>query len=89
MRFRPNIQASTDHVPGPIIANGAPRTARKRAKLRLAGDVKARHTCRIATTAPAIGVHNPAISRMPAAAPILCGTTVPQIGFAVAQATPQ
>jgi len=89
MRFRPNIQASTDHVPGPIIANVAPRTARERAKLRLAGDVKARHTCRIATTAPTIGVHKPAISRTPANAPTLSGTIVAQIGFLIAQATPQ
>ena len=89
MRFRPNTQASIDHVPGPIIANVAPRTARKRAKVGLAGDVKAMHTSRMATTPPAIGVHNPAISRTPANPPTPSGTIVAQIGFVTAQATPQ
>jgi hypothetical protein len=89
MRFRPNTQASIDHVPGPIIANVAPRTARKRAKVGLAGDVKASHTSKIATRAPAIGVHNPAISRTPANAPTLSGTILAQIGFVIAHATPQ
>ena len=89
MRFRPNTQASIDHVPGPIIANVAPRAARKRGRVALAGDRKARLASRMATTEPAIGVHNPATSRTPASAPILSGTTAAQIGFAVAQATPQ
>lgn len=89
MRFLPNTKASIDHVPGPIIAKVAPWTARKRGRVALAGDRKARLASRIATRAPAIGVHKPVISRTPASAPILSGTTAGQIGFAVAQATPQ
>jgi hypothetical protein len=89
MRFRPKIQASIDQVPGPIIAKVAPRTARKRGRVVLAGDRKARLASRMAITVPAIGVHKPAISKTPATAPILCGTTAAQIGFAIAHATPQ
>jgi hypothetical protein len=89
MRFRPKTQASMDQVPGPIIARVAPRTARKRGRVALAGDRKPTLASRTATTAPAIGVHNPAISRTPATAPIPSSTTAAQIGFALAQATPQ
>jgi len=35
-----------------------------------------------AATIPATGVHKPAISRMPASAPILCWTAKPQTGVA-------
>ena len=89
MRRRPKTQASTDQVPGPIIAKVAPRTAKKRGSVALAGDVKARIASTIATTAPAIGVQKPAISRTPATAPTLSATIAPQIGVAFTQATAQ
>jgi len=89
MRFRPNTQASIDQVPGPIMARVAPSTARKRGVAAVAGDMKAVHASRMATTAPAIGVHRPAISRVPATAPMLSGTTFAHIGFAIAHATSQ
>jgi len=89
MRFRPKSQASSDQVPGPIIANVTPRTARKRGIVAWVGDMNARLASITATTTPAIGVHKPAISIAPATAPILCGTSAAQSGFAVAQATPK
>ena len=89
MCFLPNTQASIDHVPGPIIAKVAPRTARKRGRVAWGGHMKATLASSTAITAPAIGVHKPAISRTPAAAAILSGTSAAQIGFVVAQTTPQ
>jgi hypothetical protein len=89
MRLRPKTQASIDHVPGPIIAKVAPMTDKKRGRVGCSGDTKASLASRMATRAPAIGVHNPAISRMPATAPIVSGTTAAQLGSAMVQATLQ
>jgi hypothetical protein len=80
IRFRPKRHASNDQAPGPIIARLAPRTANTAGSSALAGSEKAVHASIIATRIPATRVHRPANSRIPASAPILCGTTVPQTG---------
>lgn len=49
MRFRPNTQASIDQVPGSIIANVAPSTARKRGRVAWAGDMNARRASKMAS----------------------------------------
>jgi len=85
MCFRPKINASNDQAPGPIIARLTPRTASTAGSAALAGKEKAVHNSIIATRIPATGVHRPTRSRIPASAPILCGTTAAQTGVAFTQ----
>ena len=68
MRFLPKSQASTDHDPGPIIASVSPRVASKTDVSVLLLADSAIHTSAPVTTAPANGVHNPAIRKMPPSA---------------------
>jgi hypothetical protein len=51
----------------------------------LFGIENAIHASTIAASTPATGVHKPATSKIPASAPILWGTRVPQTGFALRQ----
>jgi hypothetical protein len=83
--FRPKTNASTDQLPGPIIANVAPSTATNMRSPALPGDMKATQASRISATRPAIGVHKPAISRTPTTAPMLSARTVEQTGVEMAQ----
>jgi hypothetical protein len=73
MCFLPNSLASTDHAPGPIMANAAPSTATTIEARSPALD-QAIQAFRMATAAPATGVHRPSMRNAPAAAPTACGT---------------
>jgi hypothetical protein len=89
MRFRPNSQASNDQAPGPINARLAASTARTAGIAALPGSEKAIHVSIIATRTPVTGVHRPTSNKTPPRAPILCGTTVLQMGVAFRQANQQ
>ena len=69
--FLPYRMASTDHVPGPIIANVELRIANATGISAAVGADEAIKTSILATSTPASGVHKPAISRMPASAATL------------------
>jgi hypothetical protein len=61
MRFHPKRRASMDHEPGPNIASAAPATHLS------PGSIIIFQTSISATKLPTMGVHNPAMRRMPAA----------------------
>ena len=75
MCFLPKSRASTDQVPGPIIAKVAPRIADVRESSGLTGCVNRFHISIIAIRVPASGVHKPTTSNRPAAPPIMAGVT--------------
>jgi hypothetical protein len=56
-------------------------------KAVLFGIENAIHASTIAARTPAAGVHKPVTSKIPASAPVLWGTRVPQTGFALRQPT--
>jgi hypothetical protein len=56
-------------------------------KALLFGIGNAIHASTIAARTPAAGVHKPVTSKIPASAPVLWGTRVPQTGFALRQPT--
>jgi hypothetical protein len=87
MCFLPKSLASSDQAPGPIIARVAPRTARIAGKMMGLGTENAIQASTKAAKTPAIGVHKPTASKIPANAPILWSTRVPQTGFALKQLT--
>jgi hypothetical protein len=89
MCFLPYRRASTDQVPGPIIANVDPRTANATGMPAVSGANRAIHASMPATRTPATGVHNPAISRRPASAPRLWWMASRHTGVAVRQAKSQ
>ena len=67
MRFQPNRCASIDHRPGPSIARAAPAVANN-SRTHLSPDwISIFQISMRATEVPTIGVHKPAISRIPAA----------------------
>jgi hypothetical protein len=80
MIFLPNSRASTDHAPGPIIANVAPKVASVSDIQRLAAPVTTIHNSTAATSAPATGVHNPTRMNKPRIAPVISGITRPAVG---------
>ena len=63
-----------DHAPGPIIARVAPKVANTIGVPRRPALEQTIHNSTIATIAPAIGVHKPTRSSIPAAAANMCGT---------------
>src|SRR5579864_4264304 len=67
MRFHPKRRESMDHKPGPNIASAAPAVPNKSQTHLSPGSIIILQTSISATETPAIGVHNPAIRRMPAA----------------------
>jgi hypothetical protein len=73
MRFLPNSKASTDHAPGPIIANVPPRTARIIDIHALPPLASAIQSSTAAISAPAMGVQRPAKMNTPNTAPAMCG----------------
>ena len=74
-----------DHAPGPIIANVNPSTPNASGIIGLPVGDSAIHVSTPATRVPAIGVHRPAISRIPASAPMLFVTGNEQTGVAMRQ----
>jgi hypothetical protein len=66
MRFHPKRRASTDQAPGPSMARAAPRVPNRILLHGSPACEKACHSARIATSAPAMGVHKPASRSMPA-----------------------
>lgn len=64
-RFHPKRRASTDHSPGPNIAKAAPVVPSKTGTRRSPGTTNACPIAIKATNVPAIGVHRPAIKRIP------------------------
>jgi hypothetical protein len=67
MRFQPKRRASIDHRPGPNIARAAPAVPNKSQTHRSPGNRNILQTSIRATDVPAIGVHKPATSNIPAA----------------------
>jgi hypothetical protein len=67
MRFQPNRCASIDHKPGPNIARAAPAVPNKSRTHLSSGRISIFQISMRATEVPTIGVHKPAISRIPAA----------------------
>ena len=65
MRFHPKRRASIDQPPGPSSARAAPRVPSRIQLHGFPGCEKACHSARIATSTPAIGVHNPASKSIP------------------------
>src|SRR5579872_902944 len=78
--FLPNRRASTDHAPGPIIANVAPKVASVSDIQRLAAPVTTIHNSTAATSAPVTGVHNPTRMNKPRTAPVISGIIRPAVG---------
>ena len=72
MCFLPNIRASTDQAPGPIIAKVPPKTANIN-DISLPFPVIAIHNWKRTTSVPATGVHKPINMNTPNAAPMNCG----------------
>jgi hypothetical protein len=66
MRFHPKRRASIDHRPGPNIARAAPAVPNKSQTHRSPGSVSIFQSWISATETPTMGVHKPAISRIPA-----------------------
>lgn len=83
----PKSRASMDHAPGPIIANVNPSTPNARAIIGLPVGDNAIRVSTPATRIPAIGVHKPAISRIPASASMLFVTGNEQTGVTMRQVT--
>jgi hypothetical protein len=73
IRFHPKSRASADHSPGPKSARAIPMVARKMFAQGSPGCVMLFHTPSTATRDPAMGVHKPASSSIPAAVPIAFG----------------
>jgi hypothetical protein len=71
MCFLPNRRASIDQAPGPIAARLNPNVANMIEMRGLPPLEKAIQTSNTATRLPAIGVHKPTRSSIPAAAPIM------------------
>ena len=67
MRLHPKRRASIDQRPGPNIASAAPAVPNKSHTHRSPGSTNILKISITATEAPAIGVHSPASSRIPAA----------------------
>ena len=63
-----------DQAPGPIIANVAPSAANKTDGQRLLELDAMIHTCAIAISIPATGVHSPSNRHVPATALTVSGT---------------
>jgi hypothetical protein len=74
-------------APGPIIANVSARTANATGMDALSDTKTAIHASTNAARIPASGVHKPATSRIPAAAPIPCGTADRQTGILLRHST--
>ena len=68
MRFHPKSRASIDTRPGPSIASAPAMVAARRRPTGGSPVVKISEIATTATTAPATGVHNPAMRRSPATA---------------------
>jgi len=66
MRFHPKRRASMDHKPGPNIASAAPAVPNKSQTHLSPGSIIIFQASISATEVPTMGVHNPAIKRMPA-----------------------
>ena len=64
-----------DHAPGPIIARVAPSIANVTEMRGLVVCVKKLHVSTTATRVPAIGVHRPSRTSIPARAPTIAGAT--------------
>lgn len=60
MRFRPNMSASRDHAPGPIIARATPNAANTICIKTLVKSNGTRDTSAAAMSKPATGVQRPA-----------------------------
>lgn len=74
-----------DQAPGPIIAKVNPSTANAIGIPALPAADSAIHVSTPATTIPAMGVHRPAISKIPASAPMLFAAADAQTGAALRQ----
>jgi len=66
MRFQPKRRASMDHRPGPNIARAAPAVPSNSQTDRSPGSISIFQISISATEVPAMGVHKPAIRRIPA-----------------------
>ena len=66
MRFQPKRRASIDHKPGPNIARAAPAVPSSSQTHLSPGSIMIFQISISATEVPTMGVHNPAIRRMPA-----------------------
>ena len=88
MRFRPNIHASTDHEPGPIIASVKPDSANANGMADCPCERNAMRASASATTIPTTGVHKPAISSAPASAPTARVRDAAHMGSALKHAYP-
>ena len=86
--FRPNRRASTDHAPGPIIANDAPDVA-KRIGIPPQPQENATHTSMTVTSAPQKGVNKPRSRKIAAPAPIKCGSIKANGGASLRCANPK
>jgi hypothetical protein len=65
MRFHPKRRASTDHRPGPNIARAAPAVPNNSQTHLSPGSMNIFQISITATEVPTMGVHKPAISRIP------------------------
>jgi hypothetical protein len=68
MRFHPKSRASIDNRPGPSIVSAQPIVAARRRPFRSSPVLRISEIATTATTAPATGVHNPAMRRSAASA---------------------
>ena len=68
MRFHPKSRASTDQRPGPSIVSAQPIVAARRRPFKSSPVLRMSEIATTATTAPATGVHNPAMRRSAASA---------------------
>jgi len=66
MRFQPKRRASIDHKPGPNIARAAPAVPSSSQTHLSPGSIMIFQISISATEVPTMGVHSPAIRRMPA-----------------------
>ena len=67
MRFHPKRRASMDHKPGPNMASAAPAVPNNSQTHLSPDSIIILQTSISATEVPTMGVHNPTMSRMPAA----------------------
>ena len=68
MRFHPKSRASTDNRPGPSIVSAQPIVAARRRPFRSSPVLRISEIATTATTAPATGVHKPAMTNSAARA---------------------